>query len=523
MPEWVPTGRSSMGPTARQVEVAHAGELYTALVLHAELREPRALQPLVLALGFLEAPDIYGLAPLVQLSIDQGRLVYRTGPVWPLAQVLPAVASAFGPCPRAACELAAEVAPALERAALAGAEVGLHAHGSLSPWTLALDEDGEPLVLGYGLPPLELRATDLKPDAASWRYCPPERVRGDVEGLGSDLFALALVASELAIGRPVYTGDAEAVRLSTHRGRARELVHGLRMELDPELCDALEQGLHVDPDTRWSSGRSMADTFRDLAESPMLGGPDLAELMAWVRAHVPDGPRPVPAEAAGDDTASSEARRVARTVAPEPEAPRWIRPERRHMASSSSGSASARVPRVPPDHNAMYPHDPMGPSAIRVRVSHGDQTQWAKIDRAESLAKSAARLVDQIEVSPVDLTGRIRGWYRIAQGEDAWYGDERTEVLDPDRPIELDFVENRVVSAILEVEGEQGEEPYEVEVGTAVHGQFLVGELRRLLELPGTWRLEVEGAEMDPWQILDDWEPRDGLRMRLCRVRRGRR
>ena len=506
MPEWEPTGRSFGGPAARWVEVARQGELYTALVVDSELRNPRAFDPMVVALGFLEAPSIEGLAPLTLLVRQQGRLVYRTGPLWPLGQVLPAVAATIGPSPRAACELAALVAPILEAAARSGREVGLTSHGGLTPWRLGLDDDGEVLVLGYGLPQLELSEVDRKPDAASWRYCPPERVLGEPEALASDLFALSLMVAELATGGPIYQGDAEAVRLAAQRGRAHKVVHTQRGELDAGVCDALERGLRVHPDARWPSGRAMAEAFGDLADSPVTGGPDLAELMAWVRTHVPEGPRVIPAQ-------TTETRRVARAVAPEPEAPRWARVQRARAPTAT---------RVPPDHNAMYPHDPQGPDTVRMRVRHGGALHWAKLDRAETLAKSTARLVDRLEVSPVDLTGRIRGWYRVAQGEAAWYGDEPTSVLDPERELELDFVENRVIRALLEVEGED-DEPFPVEVGTAVHAQFLVGELRRLLELSGTWRLQAEGDPMDPWQILDDWEPQHGLRLRLCRVRRGRR
>ena len=179
---------------------------------------------------------------------------------------------------------------------------------------------------------------------------------------------------------------------------------------------------------------------------------------------------------------------------------------------------------MPPDHNAMYPHDPMGADSVRVRVMLGEHHQWVKLDRSESLAKSAARLVDETEVSPVDLTGRIRGWFRIAQGDEAWFGDALTSVLDPDLPLELDFVPNRTVNATVRIEGDEEEDPFEVEVGTAVHAQFLVGELRRVLELAGTaWRLEVQGDLMDPWQILDDWEPGDGVSLVLRRISRARR
>ena len=135
----------------------------------------------------------------------------------------------------------------------------------------------------------------------------------------------------------------------------------------------------------------------------------------------------------------------------------------------------------------------------------------------ESLAKSAARVVDQLEFSPVDLSGRIRGWYRLVQGEDAWFGDAATSVVDADRPVELEFVRNTDIEVVVEVP-EEPVEPWPVTVGTAVHAQFLVGEIRRILELQGWhWRLSVDGTMLDPWQLLDDFDLAPGATVQVVR------
>ena len=168
----------------------------------------------------------------------------------------------------------------------------------------------------------------------------------------------------------------------------------------------------------------------------------------------------------------------------------------------------------------MYPHRAMSKEtmAIAIELPNGD-TQGVKLDREEALAESAARLVDQLLASPIDLTGRIRGWYRIVQGEESWYGDAPTKVLDPEAPIQLEFVKNRIIPAIICVESDDVDE-FKGEVGTTVHAQFLQGELLRELGLSGTnWALFVGDQQLNPWQILDDFA-HDDLVLTLKQKRR---
>lgn len=502
------TGRSFWGPDARLLELIDDRATYMALQVHREHRSARPLVDLIDRLDFLRAPDVPGLAPVVDYRPESATLLYATGPVWPLVQLVSATRQAHAPPrARAALEFMAHTARLLEQAVRAGHRHELYSHGSLNPWRLLVDPEGRPVVIGFGLPQLEL-LTGGKLDVDSYRYCPPERLtEGEEEDLAADLLSLALMGFELITGLPLYDGDAERVRTLAERGLGRERLLRHRDRLETVVIEFLSRALQHHPDARYPDGESFALACLDLASSPLVRGPGIAELMGWIAEHDKGGPTwPPESVAVGVES-------------PHPvEVPRWSarleRPQRSAPQREEPFLDRDRLRRrVEPDHNAMYPTDPLGADALEVQVQVGGELQRARLSPSESLAKSAARLVDVLEFSPVDLTGRIRGWYRIVQGDDAWYGDAPTKVLDFSRPLELDWIPNHELRVILEV---TGHDPIGVTLGSAVHAQFLVGEVRRVLALEGTaWRLFLRDRPLDPWQVLDDYGLEDGATLRV--------
>lgn len=516
------TGRSFWGPTDRLVELVDDRAVYTAVHLHREYRDaPALIDALQQVESFLERPGVPGLAPLASVQPRKGLLVFETGPVWPMCQVLSMCKRDDAPSrQRATIELLARSSAMLDVAAHRSEPLGVPHHRGLTPWRIGLRPDGAPVILGWGIPQLELLDELGKLDVDSFRWCPPERLNGDDEDITSDLLSLALMGFELLTGQPLFEGDAERVRLAAERGLGPERLHRWRDRLEAPVHEALERALQVHPDARWPDADEFHAAFADLATSPLLHGPDLAGLLAWV-AERDEQPPAWPPES--------------RDEAPEDETPRWERTARRSAAREAPPSRAPEPPppvtpstapseaadrlrrRAPPDHNAMYPPEPLGPQAVRVCVRSGGVNHWTRLDPSESLARSSARLVDVLEFSPVDLCGRIRGWYRIVQGEDAWYGEAPTSVANLDEPLELEWIPNRELPVVVHAEGGH---VLEAVVGTAVHAQFLVGELRRVLDLDGaSWRLQVDDHVLDPWQVLDDLALSPGATLQLVKHR----
>ena len=189
------------------------------------------------------------------------------------------------------------------------------------------------------------------------------------------------------------------------------------------------------------------------------------------------------------------------------------------------GRSTARVPRAPVrDRNGLFPRDDLSGELLRFLVElPSGGTVWTRLSPDESLALSAARIADKACPTPVDATGRLTGWYRIEQGGAGWFGETRTSVLSADDPVKLAFVPNRVIGVELVLEGHE-DAPAHLDVGTAVHAQFLISHLRQRFELRARdWVLQIEDDRpLDRWQILDDFDPDDGLVVHLRR-RRGHR
>jgi hypothetical protein len=508
MDSWRPTGRQRFGPGYTIGESTDGTQLGWALTFDRSLRSHPDLASVEAIRPFLEQPNVEGLAPMAWSESHRGIFGYQTGPVWLLRDVLLALKKPNAPShDRAGLQLLARLGQVLETASVAASQVQRYAHGSLDPYRIALTEDGEVMVLGYALPHVTLHGA-TKPDADVLRYCAPETIARESEDVRTDLLTLALIGFEWFTGTPLYTGDAERVLLAARRGMGHQRLYAKRHLLDDDLVEVLTRSLGQYPDSRYASGDAFRLACLDVAGSPRLAGPDLAEVMQWVAAQDDDGPRPAvrttpTVSLRNQDDADALGRET-----------RWGQAGQARIATSKADPRSGGRPKrraSMPDHNAMYPTDPVPGDAQPYRVTLGDGTQRViALSLKESLAKSAARLIDQLEFSPVDLMGRIRGWYRITQGEDAWFGHAPTSNLQPEVPLTLEFFDNQELTLRVSA-SQEGRPVKEMRVGTAVHAQFLVGEFRRQFELPGTrWRIKVEEVILDPWQVLDDFALSDG-------------
>ncbi len=287
------TGRRLGGPGVDLVEVVNeAGAKHTALVVDPALRDhPTLHSELEFAMGFMERPDVTGLARLVAHSPDEGAFVYPTGTVWSVAEVVRELADVGEVAGVKAglelCYLAGEI---LVEAADKSAQSGLASHGSVDPWKLVFKADGQVLVIGYGLPRLEIEAwldDDSRPlSEDALRYCAPEDLKPDGEpDLGADLFALSLIALELMVGRPVYDGLVPDVKQQASRGEAARKLYQWRDRIPEPVREVLGRALKPDADTRYRDGLDYVYSVHDLLGGIDAGdGPSLREIVTKVRA-----------------------------------------------------------------------------------------------------------------------------------------------------------------------------------------------------------------------------------------------
>jgi len=519
MEPWRPTGRQRFGPGCTIDECAKEQHLGYAIRFDRDLFDAATFNSVSEIVPFLEDPKATGIAPLAWTDIEHGVFGYRTGPGWFVGDIMKALRAPNAPAhDKAALQLLAKLGDALDRAAEESLQVSRYGHGGLDPWRVLVNLQGEVQVLGYALPPLALTATE-HPTSDVLRYCPPERLKGEPEDIRSDLLSATLMAFEWMTGKALFVGDNERVHTAAKRGLGVQRLHASRHLMDESVVEVFLRALALYPDSRYPTGKAFADACLDAANSPRLAGPSLQEVMAWVAKQDDDGPREVAAPATPRD-----ARRNSDAQASSPREARWSVAERGHDNDLRANPNERRTRRAAPathrpDRNAIYPTEPMGGDQASFRVLMSDQTvSLVTLSQAETLAMSAARLVDQLEFSPVDLTGKIRGWYRILQGDDGWYGHAPTSHLQTNEALVLQFFENQTVAVTVDVPSE-GIRDHRVHIGTAVHTQFLIGELRRQMQLPGTrWRIKIEEVILDLWQVVDDFDLEPGARIELVRA-----
>jgi len=181
-------------------------------------------------------------------------------------------------------------------AAVLYAHQNLVIHRDLKPSNIMVIEDGEPILLDFGLARLEDETTpenqDITRSSQNWmtlEYASPEQVRGEKLTTASDVYQLGLVLHELLTGQRPYSvkgstpSEAEQIICNTQPAKPStsvksleetqasftpaELQKVLKGDLDTIILKALEK----DPVMRYSSVERMSDDiYRHLIKKPIL-------------------------------------------------------------------------------------------------------------------------------------------------------------------------------------------------------------------------------------------------------------
>ena len=234
---------------------------------------------------------------------------------------------------------------------------------------------------------------------------------------------------------------------------------------------------------------------QDMAGEEDKGASSAAALLARLRSSAGKRPAKGPPPEEPDPTASGgTVQREAPPPAPKPRPP----VER----ASSGATRSARTSKRDHSNDQKV--------AFEILVE-GDKPRRTKLRLGDSLAETADRLAHALADLPLDLSGHLRGWYRIEQSGEWFAGHETVDALDPDKPVALAFVRNRILPMTFEVPGIDPPARFQAPVGTAVPACSLVQCVEEMLGLaPGERDLYVEGEQLDPLQILEDFEPSAG-------------
>lgn len=202
--------------------------------------------------------------------VSRGVYRFRTPPVVPVA----ALVRPNGIGDRAAMDLFLTFAPLIDALSTAARGRELALHRNLGPLQLNIDADGQGHWIGAGIPPIEmwdwLDDPTLLPSGPTLAVTPPERVAGEPEDVSTDLYALALICSELALGRPLLGATGGELIDAIRRGDAYGAVKG-------RLRRAFASVLAPWPDQR-PSAQVAVEAVRSAAEG--ASGASLRDLAA---------------------------------------------------------------------------------------------------------------------------------------------------------------------------------------------------------------------------------------------------
>jgi hypothetical protein len=282
-----PTGRVMIGPASDLIETEDSDGLkHTSIVFHEEWRQhPAITDALGVIRGFLESPMVTGLVELIGHDAATGSFLYPTGAVWSVAELIRMLSDRGerGGI-RAGLELMYTAGQILVEGAEAGEAQGVYSHGGLTPRRIMVKSDGQVMVVGYGLPQVEILQFHVNPNPLpredSFRYCPPERMEARPEDLSSDLFGLCLIAFELMTGKPVYDGLVKDIRQQAARGEGSRRLFRFREVLPEPVRHVLTKVLRPDQEARYVGGEDFLEDIHTLLSDRGVPGPSLMNLMS---------------------------------------------------------------------------------------------------------------------------------------------------------------------------------------------------------------------------------------------------
>ena len=159
-PKHQETGRSCVGDGATLVEFhSTSGGMANAVIFDSA--SSLLFEAIASAYDFLTFPMVHGLCELIDTNQEGNAVLYKTGEVRTIAELLTISARGKKKVSRkAVAELCLLTGLILMESSENGEPMGVVAHGDLRPERIVVSVDGELSVIGYGLP---------NPAVVSWR------------------------------------------------------------------------------------------------------------------------------------------------------------------------------------------------------------------------------------------------------------------------------------------------------------------------------------------------------------------
>ena len=160
-------------------------------------------------------------------------------------------------------------------------------HRDVTPSNVYLGSDGRVKLGDFGIARSSNRATLRSTGTAmlkgKFAYLAPEQVAGEGFDQRADLFATAVVLSEMLLGHPLFAGSGQLAVLLAIRDCRIDPLRQARAQLPDGLFEVLERALARDPSARFQTAQDLAAALSPFAPTPGPARTELGTLVRWVQ------------------------------------------------------------------------------------------------------------------------------------------------------------------------------------------------------------------------------------------------
>jgi serine/threonine-protein kinase len=160
-------------------------------------------------------------------------------------------------------------------------------HRDVTPSNVYLAIDGRVKLGDFGIARSSNRATLRSAGAAmlkgKFAYLAPEQVAGEGFDQRADLFATAVVLSEMLMGQPLFAGSGQLAVLLAIRDCRIDPLRKIAPTLPPGMFAVLEKALARDPDARFLTAAALRAALEPFAPERSAARAELGALVRWVQ------------------------------------------------------------------------------------------------------------------------------------------------------------------------------------------------------------------------------------------------
>lgn len=168
----------------------------------------------------------------------------------------------------------------------AGQPMGI-VHRDVTPSNIYLSVEGRVKLGDFGIARSASRATMRSAGSAmlkgKFAYLAPEQVAGEAFDHRADLFAMAVVLSEMVLGKPLFAGSGQLAVLLAIRDCRIDPLREVRGTMPKGLFEVLERALARDPAQRFQTASALSDALEPYDRSPAISRNELSALVRWAQ------------------------------------------------------------------------------------------------------------------------------------------------------------------------------------------------------------------------------------------------